>query len=246
MATKERDNTSFLIHHEGGLILFDCPGSVFQKIKRFDFDPRNVSTILMTHTHPDHVYGLPSLIHSLMLDEGLIRLFGSVETIGFCEDLLDLFRLREKRIKTRVDLISLSPGKSFLLDRSLSCLPIKVPHNPSSLAFHLRFDNEQKDLVYSGDTPCFPPLFEEAAGKDCLVHDCSAPFRFFEEYPSLSTMHTHSLELGEQAQKWGVKCLIPCHFFGELDFSLREVEEEIRKNYTGKLVIPQDFERLAL
>lgn len=246
VATKERDNTSFLIRNEEGLILFDCPGSVFQKIKRLDFDPRDVTTILMTHTHPDHVYGLPSLVHSLMLDEGLIRLFGSAETIGFCEDLLDLFRLREKRIKTRVDLIPLRSGESIRLNGSLSCLPVKVPHNPSSLAYHLCFESEGKELVYSGDTPCYPPLFEEAAGKDCLIHDCSAPFRFFGEYPSLSAMHTHSLELGEQAQKYGVKCLIPCHFFGELDFSLQEVEEEIRKNYTGKLIIPQDFERLTL
>ena len=246
VATKERDNTSFLIRYEEGLVLVDCPGSVFQKIKRFDFDPRDVTTILMTHTHPDHVYGLPSLVHSLMLDEGIIRLFGSAETIDFCKDLLDLFRLREKKIKTRVDLIPLKSRENFRLSSSLSCLPIKVPHNPSSLAFHLSFEREGKDLVYSGDTPCFPPLFDTAAGKDYLIHDCSAPLRFFEEYPSLSTLHTHSLELGGQAQKCGVKCLIPCHFFGELDFSLQEVEEEIRKNYTGRLVIPQDLERITL
>ncbi len=246
MATKDRDNTSFLISHDHGLILFDCSGSVFQKIKRFDFDPRDVTTILMTHTHPDHVYGLPSLVHSLMLDEGLIRLFGSAETIGFCRDLLDLFRLREKKVKTRVDLIPMKSGESIRLNGSLSCLPVRVPHHPSSLAYHLRFEREGKDLVYSGDTPCHPPLFEEAAGKDYLIHDCSAPFRFFEEYPSLYAMHTHSLELGERAQMCGVKCLIPCHFFGELDFSLQEVEEEIGRNYTGRLVIPQDFERLTL
>jgi ribonuclease BN (tRNA processing enzyme) len=59
-------------------------------------------------------------------------------------------------------------------------------------------------------------------------------------------MHTHSLQLGMHSQKYGIKCLIPCHFFGELDFSLQEIEEEIRKNYTGRLIIPEDFERIPL
>ncbi len=101
-------------------------------------------------------------------------------------------------------------------------------------------------MVYSGDTPCDPSLFRYAAGKDCLVHDCSAPSRVFKEYPSLKMMHTHSLQLGQQAQESGIKCLVPCHFFGELDFSLQEIESEIRKSYTGKLIIPEDFERIPL
>ncbi|TEU04499.1 MAG: MBL fold metallo-hydrolase [Candidatus Aminicenantes bacterium] len=246
VATENRDNTSFLIKQDDELFLIDCPGGVFQKIKRFNLDPRNVAAILITHIHPDHVYGLPSLVHSLMLDEGRIRLYGSEESVRLCRDLLDLFHLRGKKIKTRIEFVTLDAGESFELEGSVLGTSFKVPHSPSSLAFHFRFKKERKDLVYSGDTPCDPSLFRYAAGKDCLVHDCSAPSRVFKDYPSLKTMHTHSLQLGQHAQGSGIKCLVPCHFFGELDFSLREIEEEIRKNYTGKLIIPEDFERIPL
>ncbi|MGD8534837.1 MAG: MBL fold metallo-hydrolase [Candidatus Aminicenantes bacterium] len=246
VATKERDNTSFLINQGKGLLLVDCPGGVFQKIKKLNLEPRNITAILVTHIHPDHIYGLPSLVHSLMLDEGLIRLYGSAESVDFCSNLLDLFHLREEKVKTRIEFVSLNAGKSFKLRDSIHCTSLKVPHSPSSLAFHFRFDQEEKDLVYSGDTPCDTSLFQYAAGKDYLVHDCSAPSRTFKDYPSLQSMHTHSLQLGMHSQKYGIKCLIPCHFFGELDFSLQEIEEEIRKNYTGRLIIPEDFERIPL
>lgn len=246
VATEERDNTSFLIKQENGLFLVDCPGGVFQKIKKLNLEPRSITSLLVTHIHPDHIYGLPSLVHSLMLDEGRIRLFGSAESVHLCKDLLDLFHLREKKIKTRIDFVPLDAGESFELGDSIHCASLKVPHSPSSLAFHFRFNEEKKELVYSGDTPCDPFLFQFAAGMDYLVHDCSAPSRVFKDYPSLKAMHTHSLQLGQHSQRYGIKCLVPCHFFGELDFSLQEIEEEIRKNYTGKLIIPEDFERIPL
>jgi ribonuclease Z len=246
VATAERDNTSFFIKKKDVLFLVDCPGGVFQKIKKFNVDPRLVSAILVTHIHPDHIYGLPSLVHSLMMDEGLIRLYGSAESVQLCKNLLDLFHLREKKVKMRIEFIVLDAGDSFELEKSVQSTSLKVSHSPSSLAFHFRFDEGEKDLLYSGDTPCDPSLFQYAAEKDYLIHDCSAPSRFFEEHPSLKTMHTHSLELGQYSQECRVQCLIPCHFFGELDFSNQDIEEEIRKNYTGKLIIPEDFERISL
>jgi len=246
VATKERDNTSLLFSQAESLILIDCPGSVIQKIKKLDFTPQHLSTILVTHIHPDHIYGLPSLVHSLMLDECLINLYGSEETIIFCQQLLDLFHLREEKIKTKINFITLKDGQLFTLTPSLQVMAVKVPHHPSSLAFYFNFVKENKKLIYSGDTPLYPPLFDLVNDLDCLVHDCSAPSRFFKEYPSLYEMHTHSLQLGKFAQEARIKCLIPCHFFGELDFSLLEIEKEIKQNYKGELIIPTDFQRIKI
>jgi ribonuclease Z len=246
VATAERDNTSFLVSGGGALILVDCPGGVIQKIKKLDFDPRKVDSILVTHIHPDHVYGLPSYVHSLMLEECQVRLFGSEETVLFCQSLLDLFHVREKDIKTKVEFFPMKGGECFELAGSTELTSFKVPHSPQSLAYHFSFKKEKKELIYSGDTPPFSSLFKEAEKIDYLIHDCSAPSRFFKRYPSLSTMHTNSLELGKLSQEAGVKCLVPCHFFGELEFSLSEVEQEIRKNYKGRLIIPKDFDRISL
>jgi ribonuclease Z len=246
VATEERDNTSFLLQTEESLILIDCPGGVIQKLKKRDFNPRSIDALLITHIHPDHIYGLPSLVHSLMLDECLINIYGSEKTIRFCRDLLDLFDLRSDKIKCRVNPISVEDRECQQISSSLRCSFLPVPHSPASMAFHFYLEAEGAHFIYSGDTSVYPTLFREAKDADCLVHDCSAPSRFFKEYPSLRTMHTDALTLGELAQEAGVKHLVPCHFFGELDFSLNEIEEEIRKNFRGDLTIPNDFSRISL
>jgi ribonuclease Z len=246
VATAERDNTSFLVKEGQELILVDCPGSILQKIKKLNFNPLEISSLLLTHLHPDHVYGLPSFIHSLMLEDYLVRIYGSEETIDFCLKLLDMFHLLKKGLKIQIEFISLKPGEKVELMESLEVKAFRVPHNSSSLAYHFFFRKEEKELIYSGDTSSDSLVFQEAKAKDYLVHDCSAPSRFFQKYPALYTMHTHSLELGKQSQEAGVKCLIPCHFFGELEFSLAEIEEEIRRSYKGELIIPRDYEEITL
>ncbi len=157
-----------------------------------------------------------------------------------------MFHLRDEKIKAKIEFFSLDPGENFELNESLQCVSYKVPHSSSSLAYRFRFEEEKKELLYSGDTPLNPLLFKEASGVDYLIHDCSAPSRFFKKYPSLHTVHTHSLELGKLSQQAKVKCLIPCHFFGELEFPFSEIEDEIRKNYKERLVIPEDLKKITL
>jgi len=246
VATVERDNTSFLIKHSADHVLIDCPGSIVQKIKRLNVEPADIQTVLVTHIHPDHVYGLPSFIHSLMLTECQIDLLGSERTINFCRRFLELFHLLDKKNKCRVRFIPLGPNQDFMIANSIECSTIKVPHNESSLAFGFRFNTSGPSMLYSGDTPVHPPLFESARGADYLIHDCSAPSRFFEEYPALKTKHANPIELGRYAQEAGIKCVIPCHFFGEIEYSLAEIEREIRENYSGELIIPEDFMQITL
>jgi ribonuclease Z len=246
VATPTRDNTAFLLRNGEDLILVDCPGSVIPKIKKLKFDPRRVRTILLSHTHPDHVYGLPSFVHSLMLEEGEVTLCASDESVSFSRVLLDIFHLRDSKIKTRIRFRPLAPGETTKLGRGLTARAIQVPHHSSSLAYHFCWEEDNTELVFSGDTPPSAPVFEAAQEVDFLIHDASAPARVFRQFPELHRMHTSALELGKWSQDAGVKCLIPCHFLGEIDFSPSEIRTEIRRSYKGKLIIPRDFEKIRL
>jgi ribonuclease Z len=244
--TEERDNTSFLLKIKDLAVLVDCPGSVTQKIKKSNLDSRNVGSMIVTHTHPDHIYGLPSLVHSLMLDDCSINIYGSELSVEFCGRLLDLFNLRDEKIKCRVNFIPVASGETRPLSPDLSCSFYRVPHSLSSLAVRFHLEEEDLSMIYSGDTPACPDLFQWAKNSDYLIHDCSAPSRFFKKYPQLHSMHTDSLTLGKMAQKAGVHHLVPCHFFGELDFSLKEIVEEIMMEYRGNLIMPKDFRWIPL
>ena len=228
VATAERDNTSFLLAAEKDLVLIDCPGALIQKLRRCGFEPGTIGAILVTHVHPDHIYGLPSLIHSLMLREGLIRVFGSHQACSFCGRLLGLFELREPGFGTCVEFVPLDPGAKAGVGAALEVTPLLMPHHASSLAYEVSLRATGQRIVFSGDAPLYPPLFDKAKGADYLVHDCSSPSRWFDAYPVLATMHTHALELGRAAAAAGVRCLVPCHFLtGDLEFSMAEVETEL-------------------
>jgi len=246
VATADRDNMSFLIESGGGTILTDCPGSVIQKIKKAGRNPFDIGAILVTHIHPDHIYGLPAFIHSLMLEDKEVRLFGSMESVDFCRELLDLFHLQDPQIKIRVDFRPLGLGQVFRPADGVEAKTLKVPHHSSSLGFHFLFEDAGKRLVYSGDAAPYPPFFKEAREVDYLIHEASAPSRFFDLYPFLQRVHTHPLILGMMCQEAGVDCLIPCHFFGEIEYDLSEVENEIRKHFTGKIILPRDLMTLEL
>jgi ribonuclease Z len=246
VATPERDNTSVLLRAGGESILIDCPGSVTAKLRKLNFEARGVSTILITHVHPDHIYGLPSLVHSLILEEGEFKLLGSEETVGFARRLLDLFSLREKSVETRVRFEVVRPGKSLRLGRAGYLRALRVPHHSSSLAYYLYLDEARKEILFSGDTPVYGPLFRKARAIDYLVHEASAPARYFEKFPKLYGLHTSALDLGRSSQEAGVKCLIACHLLADVWASPGEVRNEIRRFFKGRLIVPRDFQRVAV
>jgi ribonuclease Z len=243
---KRRNNASLLLDMDGELVLIDCPGDAYGKIKKLGFDPRNIRSLFITHIHPDHVYGLPALIHSLMLDDMSLLVYGSHKTVRFCKDLLSLFYLLDEKIKCRIQFKPLEEGQYFQIHHSLRASSIRIPHSSSSLALDLYFKEEDLSLLYSGDTPVHEPLFKRNPSPDILIHDCSAPSRFFKQFPSLSKMHTHSLALGKMAYQAGVSFLIPIHFFGELDYSMEEIEREIKEDYRNRLIIPKDLDKIRI
>lgn len=59
-------------------------------------------------------------------------------------------------------------------------------------------------------------------------------------------MHTSNLCLGKIAKVSKVKVLIPIHFASEVKYSLKEIVAEIKKNFSGRIIIPYDLQTLKL
>lgn len=242
--SERSDNTSLFMALGSCGVLVDCPGGALGKLLAAGYGPEDLDYIFLTHIHTDHVYGLPSVFHGLMLRERVIRIVGSAETVAFAGGLLDFFGLRDGKYRTRAEFLELAPGGRIELPGGVSVEGFRVPHHSSSLAYI--FEGGGRTAVLSGDTPPFPDLFKRIAGADVLVHDCGGTRRLFELYPALKTRHTDAFRLGELCGRAGIARLAPCHFLSELEFDPEELREEIRENYGGEIIIPRGMDRMKI
>ncbi len=212
----------------------DCPGSAYLKIMRAGFDPALLKSLFITHTHTDHVYGIPALIHSLCPAGKFPAIYAPEKAAAKIRALLGVFSLEKKTAVTECsEKIPFCRTNLF-----------KTRHNMESSG--LIINDGKKKIIYTSDTGPMRGCDDIFRQADCLIHDCSAPERFKEDFPCLDETHTSAETLGKIADKAEVKMLVPVHFSGELDFRTEEIEESIKKYYSGNLFIPRDYDTLEI
>jgi len=246
LASKKRGNTSLLICESNEKILIDCPGSPVAKLDKLNVDSRKIKHIIFTHAHPDHVYGIISLLYSQYRLKNKLNIYAHPKVITIIKKLREVFKLKNQNKFPEINFVNIAHQLQTPLEilKNLSIYTFKVKHNQESLG--LKFKFKKNILVYSSDTALSNNLIKVSTGTDYLIHDCFGPSRFFNKYPKLNNMHTSSLSLGKIAKECKVKTLIPIHFAQEVKYSMKEVKEEIKKNYEGKVVFVKDFDKLKL
>jgi len=247
VASAERDNTCLLfVDDSGEKFLIDCAGSPVAKLAKLGLDYREISNLVLTHSHVDHIYGVPSLLHSQYRLANRVNIFATQECLLLVRGLISFHRLEDPKKFPEVSFRTIPADKNnFVFFESektiISSFPVK--HAPDSIGLKIHLKDPPLTCVYSGDTAFSMKVIEEAEGADYLIHDCACPSRFAE---GIEEVHTSALTLGEIAEKAGVKTLVPVHFLTEIEFKMEEIESEIRKNFSGNLIIPSDFDSLEL
>ena len=62
MPLPNRNLTSMLLRREGELFLFDCGEATQISLRQLNLKWKKISVILISHTHADHVTGLPGIL----------------------------------------------------------------------------------------------------------------------------------------------------------------------------------------
>lgn len=248
VADQERDNTFLLICNENVKFLVDCPGSVVHKLSKINVDFKRIENVIITHIHPDHIYGLPSLIHSQYKLNNKLNIYSARESLEFIKYLILVYGLNDTTKYPKLNLIAISAFRKDTIyedeEMVISCYPVK--HAPESLGLKFILKNSKKKAGYTGDTgPCEDVILENE-NADYLIHDCLCPIRFLDRFKSLDDEHTSAYTLGKIANSSKIKNLIPIHFSTEVDFTKEELEKEIRQNYSGNIIIPNDFDKIEI
>ena len=245
VASKERDNTSLLFISNEEKILIDVPGSIVKKLKTIAVDFKSISRVFLTHSHPDHIYGIVALLHSQYRLKNTVHIYAHPKTIKTVKILRKIFSIEDTSRYPKLRYHKIRTGQ-FFESPNFKVSAFKVKHQPESIGFRLLFKKSRRVCVFSGDASSRSNLISKFKEADFLIHDCFSTEKIFKKYPILNKMHTSSLALGKIAQRSKVGTLIPIHFAGEVKYSMKEIKKEIKKNFTGRIIIPQDLEGLSL
>jgi ribonuclease Z len=239
-----RDNTALAFYSSEEVVLVDCSGSPYQKILKAGLDPMKVSSLIVTHRHADHVYGLPSLAHNLGLAgrRQTLHVYALPETMPLLRGFMQLFPLEEK-MPYRIELHEVPPkeGHEILRAKGFRVQSTPVKHGAPNLGLRVEFDSpaERGVVVYSCDTSPCPSLIALARGADILIHE--ATFLHAEAARAASDGHTTGYQAGEVATQAGVKRLLLCHFVASLHDRLDELCREARQTFSGPVDLPEEF-----
>jgi ribonuclease Z len=91
--TKERNHTALLLRFQGEGILIDCGEGTQRQIKLAGHKLTEITRLLITHWHGDHVLGIPGLIQSLGSSQynGKLQIYGPKGTKQYMENMLKAF-----------------------------------------------------------------------------------------------------------------------------------------------------------
>jgi ribonuclease Z len=229
-------NTHFVLESADRSILVDCSGNPFARFDQAGLDPMQLTDMIITHFHPDHVMGVPLLLMDLWISgrKDPINLYGLEEVIDRIQSLMALFEWETWEAMFPINFVRLSEEEGFDLlkteDVSITGLP--TCHILPSIC--LRFELHDGVICYSGDTaPCenVVRLAEEA---DILIHEASG------EYFG----HSSAKQAGEIASKAGVKSLFLIHYPPDSD--PEKLLEEAGQSYSGEVVIAEDLMDIVL
>lgn len=208
----EHANTYLAVTRGGRYWLVDCADSPLSRVARAGLDPLAVQGVILTHFHPDHVYGLPAFLLQLWL-LGLERsgprreplcLYARPEVLGRVEQLVALFEPERWASMYPLEYRPVMPEVGAVLAEDEDFLITVAPtrHSVPTLAVKFTERSSGQSLVYSSDTEPCPEVEALARGAALLCHEATdTPY-----------YHSQPAEVGALATRAGVAQLLLIHY----------------------------------
>lgn len=240
LSSATRDNTFLFFDSPGGGLLIDCAGSPFHKLLKVGGDPGKLKGVILTHAHPDHIYGLPSLIHELWLwgREEPLYIYANLHSQRAARTLIGLFGLWDKPMP--LELVPIPQEEGFLLvendEYAIHTTPVRhlVPTN----AVRVTPKIGRRVVTYSSDTRPCEELVALAKDSSLLFLECTA------EEPHRA--HLTPEQAGQIAQEAGAKELVLVHYLESMAQDPEGTIARVKKFFEGKVRLAQDFEAYEL
>lgn len=239
-AYARRASSGYLLEIGADRILFDCGGGVFDNLLRSGRMPTDITHIVFSHLHSDHMMDYARLIHSAWDSGGApVRVYGPAPIRQITDAYFGRDGVMSHDLRARTEL---QPSQDVWVARG-GTLPrpwpapavseivagdeitgdgwriqvCDVPHaQPVLMCLGFRVDHDGASFVYSGDSGPSPELEQLCQGADLLLHWC---YRLDGDaaQPMMAAMTPTPSETAALAARCGVGRLILTHFRVRMD-----------------------------
>jgi ribonuclease Z len=233
------DNTHMVIIGSERTVLVDCVSSPIQRLEKAGVDPQELTDLVATHFHPDHVSGVPLLLLDMWLmgRQKTLDIYGLHHTLDRLERTMDFYGWSTWPGFFPVAFHDLADEEMTLV---LECpefrlLSSPVHHFIPTIGLRLDVLGSGKSLAYSCDTEPCSEVLRLAGGVDVLIHEASG------EGPG----HSSARQAGEAASQAEASKLLLIHYpTGKYQPS--DLLQQAKASFQGEVGLAEDFMTIDL
>jgi ribonuclease Z len=227
----ERENTYFLVENGAESILIDCGVNAFSRLQGYGKSIHEISDIILTHFHPDHVTGLPLLLMDwwLLGRTAPLTIHGLPHTLERTKTMMDLFDWRTWPGFFHVNFNVLPESMMTVLEKGqvlIKSMPVR--HLIPTIGIRVALKDRKKSIAYSCDTESCEAVVELARDADLLIHEAAGEARG----------HSSAGQSGMDANRAKAKKLMLIHYPAEADEN--GLLKEAKKMFGGKVSLARD------
>lgn len=234
--SEEGHENSFLaIQGELSSILVDCSIKPVRRLREAGIDFRDLSALIITHFHPDHVGGLGNLLMDMWIlgRKSPFTIYGSEHSLSRAKTMMELFDWETWAGMYPVSFQELPMEElaEVLETEEFRILSSPVKHMIPTLGIRVEYREGDFILAYSSDTAPIEGTVRLAEGADVLIHEAAGEGEF----------HSSAAEAGEIAARAGVTTLYLTHYSLKGEARAEKLVAEAKKTFPGNVILAEDL-----
>jgi ribonuclease Z len=236
---ENHENTHILVEAGEDKILVDCPGNPVVRLNQAGLEINQVTGIILTHFHPDHVSGFAPLLMSMWLvgRKQPITVYGLAPTIDRAEKMMDLYDWEQWPGFFPVNFVRVAAEEhaQVIENSDLHIYASPVEHLVPTIGLRFEFPRSGKVATYSCDTEPSQVVRRLAQGSDVLIHESTGS----------SKGHTSPEKAGEIAAQANAAALYLIHYPPQL-VTAESLLVRAKQTFSGPVYVAHDLQVIEI
>ncbi len=236
---ESHDNTHLAIIGEKRQVLIDCGNNPIIRLKQAGLNSTDLTDLVLTHFHPDHVGSAPLLLMDSWLTgrSRPLDIYGLDSTLDRISRTMDFYQWKSwpDFFPVKFHNVIEREMADVLENSEFHIFASPVRHIIPAMGLRIEFSMTGKSVAFSCDTEPCEAVVTLGRKADVLIHESTGA----------SFGHTSAAQAGEIARRAEAKCLYLIHY-PTGGFDSRTLINEARRNFRGPVFLAEDFMELEL